>query len=343
MRTRTIACTLALLVCACSKVGSGTTAGRHPWTHAGVLRVAVVQEPKSLNPLLATTTTDGFVDRLMFEPLITADPRGNPLPMLAERVPTTANGGISRDGLTITYRLRANATWSDGVPVTASDVKWSWQALINPNDNVISRHGYDIVRGIDIPDVHTVVVHLERRFAPFVNTFFAESDQPYGVAPAHVLSKYPNINQIPFNQAPTVSDGPFRFERWQHGDSIVVTANPSFFDGRPGLSRVVVEIVPDENTATNLLRTHSIDYIYQPSINTYPTLKDVAGARLVWVNANAYEGLGFNLKHPGVSDPRVRAAIAHAIDKQGFVERLTFERNKVATEDIPDWMWAFNP
>ncbi len=344
MKRRTIACLLIVLVAGCSKAGSpGQASGRHAWTQPGVLRVAVVQEPKSLNPLLATTTTDGFIDRLMFEPLITADPRGNPLPMLAARVPTTANGGISRDGLTIVYRLRDDAKWSDGVPVTSADVKWSWESIVNPNDNVISRHGYDIVRSIGTPDARTVVVRLRRRFAPFVNTFFAESDQPYGVAPSHVLSKYGNINQIPFNQAPNVSDGPFRFDSWQHGDHIVVTANPSFFEGRPGLQRVVVSIVPDENTATNLLRTHAIDYIYQPSINTYPELKDLQDVRLVWVNANAYEGLGFNLSRAVVSDPRVRLAIAHAIDKSGFVRRLTFGRNEVATEDIPDWMWAFDP
>jgi len=344
MRRRTVACLLAALAAACSKAGSpGEASGRHPWTQPGVLRVAVVQEPKSLNPLLATTTTDGFIDRLMFEPLITADSRGNPLPMLAVRVPTTSNGGISRDGLTVTYRLRNDAKWSDGVAVSSADVKWSWKAIVNPDDNVISRHGYDVIRSIDTPDARTVVVHLKRRFAPFVNTFFAESDQPYDVAPAHVLSRYPNINQIPFNQAPAVSDGPFHFESWQHGDRIVVTANPAFFRGRPGLARVIVGIVPDENTAANLLRTHAIDYIYQPSINTYPSLKGLADVRLVWVNANAYEGLGFNLTHPAVADPRVRLAIAHAIDKRGFVNRLTFDRNNVATEDIPDWMWAFDP
>ena len=153
----------------------------------------------------------------------------------------------------------------------------------------------------------------------------------------------PNINQVPFNQAPAVSDGPFRFASWQHGDRLVFDANPTFFEGKPALDRVVVNVVPDENTGVNLLRTHAIDYLYQPSITTYPSLKDVPDTKLVWVNANAYEGLGFNLTHPNVSDARVRLAIAHAVDKAGLVNRLTYDKNKVATEDIPDWMWAFDP
>lgn len=345
LRLMKYAVVCAMLVAAgagCARSGSTEpTSGRHPWTQAGVLRVATIQESKSLNPLLASTTDDGFIDRLMFEPLLSADPAGNPVPMLAARVPTLANGGISRDGLTVVYHLRGDAFWSDGVPVTSHDVKWSWQAIVNPNDNVISRHGYDVVRAIGTPDDRTVVVHLKRRFAPFVNTFFAESDQPYDVVPAHVLAKYPNINQVPFDGAPTVSDGPFTFVSWTRGDRILLAANPRFFKGRPGLDRVVVQIVPDENTAVNLLRTHAIDYMFQASIATYPALKDAPGTRLVWVNMNAYDALEINVSH--VTNRVVRLAIAHALDKESLVVRLTHGQEKVATEDIPDWMWAFDP
>jgi peptide/nickel transport system substrate-binding protein len=340
-----VTCALLATIAAagCTRTQTGSSPGRHAWSVPGELRVAVVQEPKSLNPLLATTTADVFIDRLMFEPLLSADPRGNPVPMLASEVPTTGNGGISRDGLTIVYHLREDARWSDGAPVTSHDVKWSWQALENPNNNVISRHGYDVVRSIDTPNGRTVVVHLKRRFAPFVNTFFAESDQPYEIAPAHALENYPNVNQVPFDRDPSVSDGPFEFVSWAHGDRIVFAANPHFFKGIPGLKRVTVEIVADDDTAINLLRTHAIDYFFQPSIATYPTLERVPDVRIVFVDMNAYEALQFNITHPGVSDPLVRLAVAHAIDKPSFVTRLTHDRDKVATEDIPDWMWAFDP
>ena len=173
----------------------------------------------------------------MFEPLLTADPKGNPLPMLAAQVPTLTNGGISPDGLTITYQPAPRAQWTDGVPVTSHDVEWSWQAIMNPNNNVVSRHGYDDVASIDTPNTSRVVVHLKRRFAPFVDTFFAESDQPYMIAPAHVLAGYPNINQISFNSRPTVSDGPFKFADWARGDHVSLVRNAAFFLGKPGLDR----------------------------------------------------------------------------------------------------------
>jgi peptide/nickel transport system substrate-binding protein len=316
---------------------------RHPWTHPGVLRIAVTEEPKNLNPLLAGTTIEGFIDRLMFEPLLSADARGNTVPMLAAVVPSQGNGGVSGDGLTITYHLRRDASWSDGVPVTARDVAWSWRAIENPNNDAISRHGYDEVRTIDTPDAHTVVVHLKKRFSPFVNTFFAESDQPYNVLPAHVLARYPNINNLSFNARPDVSDGPFRFVEWRRADRILLDANPRFFEGVPGLKRVEILFVPNEDSAINLLRVHALDYIYQPSIQTYPVLRSLPDARIVWVNVNGFEGMEFNLSHPPLTDGRVRAAIAAALDKPALALTLTHGQTVAATEDLPNWMWAFDP
>jgi peptide/nickel transport system substrate-binding protein len=315
---------------------------RHPWTHAGVLRVAVAEEPKNLNPLLAGTTIEIFIDRFMFEPLLSADAHGNTVPMLAATVPAQANGGISADGLTITYHLRREAHWSDGVPVTARDVVWSWRAIENPNNDAVSRHGYDEVRAINAPDAHTVVVHLKRRFAPFVNTFFAESDQDYEILPAHVLARYPNVNNVPFNARPSVSDGPFRFVEWRRADRILLDANPRFFQGTPGLKHVEILFVPNEDSGTNLLRTHAIDYLYQPSIQTYPMLKSLPDARIVWVNVNGFEGVEFNLSHPLLADTRVRMAIAAALDKPSLALALTHGQTVPATEDIPNWMWAFD-
>ncbi len=341
---RLLAGAMCVIACSgCSKITqTATSPARHSWTQPGVLRVASAQDAKTLNPILSSTTVDGFVDRLLFEPLISADPHGNPVPMLAAAIPTVHNKGISADGLTIVYRLR-QARWSDGVPVTSTDVKWSWQAIMNPANDAVSRHGYDVIRSIDTPDDRTVVIHLKTQFAPFVNTFFAESDQPYNVAPAHVLSKYPDINHIPFNTAPLVTDGPFRFVEWVHGDHILVSANSTFFMGAPKLHKISIKVVPDENTAIQLMRTHDIDYIFQPSINTYPAMRSIPDVHIVWNNMNGYEAIAFNLSHDVLRDPRVRTAIVSAIDKAELVRTLTSGQEKMATMDLPDWMWAFNP
>lgn len=341
-RAVALAALMASLV-GCTRASGGVANGRHSWTQPEVLRVAIQQDLKNLNPLLNSNTTDVLVASLMFEPLISANDRGQAVPMLAAVVPTMANGGISKNGLTITYHLRHNAYWTDGVPVTSRDVKWSWQAIMNPNNNVISRHGYDEVRSVDTPDRYTVVVHLKERFSPFVDTFFAPSDQPYPVAPAHVLDKYPNINEIPFNNDPNVSDGPFRFGAWSHGDHITLLANDRFFMGKPHLRRIVLHIVPDENTSVNLLGSHAVDWIFQASIETYPQVSRLPDVRDVWMNVNGYEDIQLNDARPFLRDVRVRRAIAYAINKQQLIATLTYGQEHEATEDIPDWMWAFNP
>ncbi len=296
---------------------------------------------KSLNPLLAGTTKEIFVTNLMFEPLVSANPAGETVPMLAKLVPTKANGGISADGLTITYHLRPDARWSDGKPVSSEDVLFSWRAIMNPNNNVVSRHGYDDVASIQTPDALTVVVHLKTRFAPFIDTFFGESDQPYEIIPAHVLARYANINQVAFNAAPTVSDGPFKFVAWHHGDSVELGANDHFFMGKPRLRRIDIRFVADENTEVGLLQTHEIDWILEASPNMYPLVSHLPGIRVVENNVNGYEGMVFNTQSPALRDVRVRRAIAMAIDKSELVKTLTFNQDQPATGDIPRWMWAY--
>jgi peptide/nickel transport system substrate-binding protein len=335
-------CALGAVLSGCTQTG-GAGGGAARGGQPGTLRIAIQSDLKNLNPLLNSNTTDAMVARLMFEPLLSANPQGDPVPMLAATVPTQQNGGISKDGLTITYHLRKNAKWSDGVAVTSKDVKWSWEALMNPNNNVISRHGYDYIKSIDTPDDYTAVIHLKQKFAPFVNSFFAESDQPYPIAPAHVLSKYPNINMIPFNSDPTVTDGPFKFVRWVHGDHIELAANDGFFLGKPGLRSIYIRVIPDENTIRNLLRTHDIDWMFQASINNYPSVKDMPGVKLVFVNVNGYEDVQLNVQRPYLQDARVRQAIAYATDKQRIIQTLTYGQQKMAIEDQPQFMWSFNP
>jgi len=333
---------LAGLLAGCSKVASDS-GGEHSWTQPGVLRVAIQAEPKNLNPLLTSNTTDVFIARFMFLPLIQPNGQGVQQPLLATAVPSTSNGGISADGLTITYHLRKDVKWSDGVAFTSKDVTWTWHAIMNPNNNIVSRHGYDYIRSIETPDDWTAIVHLKTKFSPFVNTFFTDSDQPYGVAPAHVLAKYPNVNQIPFNSEPTVSDGPFRFAEWVRNDHVSLVANDNFFLGKPGLKRIEIKVIPDENTSVELLKSHAIDWIYQASIHLYPQVKDIPGTSISWMRVNGYYDIQFNTTSPQMKDPRVRQAIAYAIDKQNLVNTTMFGQETVASEDIPDWMWAFDP
>ena len=231
------------MLAACTRVGDQSAE-----ISAGTLRIATQRSPNTLNPLLAANTTEALLNRLSFDTLLSVDSSGKHLlPILASAVPTTKNGGISADGLTITYRLRPGVRWQDGVAFTSRDVKFSWQAIMNDANNVSSRNGYERVRSVDTPDPLTVVFHLKAKFAPFVDTVFAESDSPYCIVPAHLLAGYPNINQIPFNNLP-IGTGPFRVVKWLHGGTSTFVANDVVLPRQTETAphRTCVD-VPDEN------------------------------------------------------------------------------------------------
>lgn len=283
-----------------------------------------------------------MLTRLTSDLLVSVDATGmHQVPMLAAEVPTLANGGISKDGLTVTYHLRRNVRWQDGVPFTSRDVKFSYEALMNPANNVSSRTGFLVIARVETPDRYTVVFRLKHRYAPFVDTVFGESDNPYEVVPAHLLEHLHDINRAAYNQAP-IGTGPFKLVKWVRGDHLEYVANDDYFLGKPKLRRIVVRILPDENTELALLRSHEIDWIFEMSQNKYRELKEIAGIEIVLVNWNAWEGLWLNTARAPLDDLRVRRAIARAIDKERLIADFTAGSATLATEDLPAFTWAYD-
>ncbi len=122
----------------------------------GTLRIGLKDMPNSLNPVLRTIGVESFLARLVFDPLVATRVDGLLEPKLATTTPTQANGGISRDGLTITYRLRPSIRWHDGNPFTSNDVRFTYLAYTNPSNNVEDRTQYEDIARVDTPDALTL-------------------------------------------------------------------------------------------------------------------------------------------------------------------------------------------
>src|ERR1700687_3990533 len=159
---------------ACTRTSNGVES-TNSWTHPAVLRWGMDGEPDNLNPMLCSLQTTVDLSMLWAGYLFHYNDRNEFEPELATVVPKQENGGISRDGLAITYHLRRGVRWQDGAPFTAGDVIYSWRQVLNPKNNVPSRLGYDDVTRIDRIDDHTIVVRLAKPYAPFVPTFFTMS------------------------------------------------------------------------------------------------------------------------------------------------------------------------
>jgi peptide/nickel transport system substrate-binding protein len=332
---------------ACSRVDAPVqktqdTTARHSWTRPGVLRIASISDPDSLSPIVGNFQIDFDLAMFWGGFLFNYDDRDRLLPELATVEPTLANGGIGRDGRTITYHLRRGVRWQDGASFSADDVIFTWHAIMNPRTNVGDRTAYGHVTRIDKLDPATIVVHLDRPYAPFVATFLTQGEIPIPVYPRHLLAKYPDLNRIPYNSAP-IGTGPFKVLSWHRGEKIRMIANADYWRGPPKLKEVDYEAIADEQTIVTQLRTHEIDLWYNASAALYPSAKDIPGTRVFLTPFVWYNQLGFNTSRPPLDDVRVRRALAYATDRPSIIKAVSFGVDTLGDGDQPRGSWAYDP
>jgi peptide/nickel transport system substrate-binding protein len=333
----------AALVAGCSKVttSTGPAGNGNPWTVHGHLRIAGVAEPDNMNPLLGEQQIE--VDLSMFWAgyLFNWSDENKYVPELATDVPTTKNGGISANGLSVTYHLRKGVKWQDGAPFSADDVIFTWRAVMNPANNVQTRLGYDLIDSIEKKDDFTIVVHLKKRWAPFVDTFFTMSSTPYCILPKHLLAQYTDINRAAYNNKP-VGTGPFKVVEYQKGTIIRMVANPNYWRGAPKLQAVDYKIIPDETTILTQLRTHEADMEYNAPASQTPSFKDITGVHVYLTPFTHYRQNGLNTTNPILSDVRVRQALAYGIDQQELINTVSHGVDMEGDSDQPPFSWAYS-
>ena len=332
---------LAALLSGCAgPAGSAAKTPRAP----GSVRFDLAADPANLNPLFLhqdASSVEQQVARLAFLPFIDLDAKGRLVPELIERVPTVQNGDISADGRTITYRLRPNVRWSDGVPVTSQDVLWTLGAILDPNTPVPSREGYDLIDRAYAKDAHTVVFHLKHAWAPAATTFFSYGFRPQFVLPAHVLKTQQPLVQAPFNGAPTVGDGPFTFVSWHRGESLLYRANPRYWRGVPRIAQLDIRVIPDPQTNLVMLRSGQLDWNLIAPVQQQ-TLRSSRDIRYAYVSTAVVAGAVFNLSHPPLDDVRIRRAIAMSIDRESISKKITLGRYPVTNAIQPQFSWAYD-
>jgi peptide/nickel transport system substrate-binding protein len=304
----------------------------------GVLRMAGDQQPDNLNPLIGTQTIDTDLALLWASYLFLWNDRDQFVPELATTVPSLENGGVSKNGLIVTYHLRRGVRWQDGAPFTAADVVYSWRQVMNPRNDTGSRQGYDLISRIDTPDNFTLVVHLKQKYAPFVATFFSMSGTTYGILPEHLLGKLRDVNNASFNQLP-VGTGPFRVVS-NDPVGIVLTANPDYWRGAPKLKEIDFRYIPRDREIIDLMRAHKIDFYENAAQALEPELHGIDGATVYLYPFTRWTDIGFNLARAQLKDRRVREALAYAIDRNRLIERVTHGVNFPADSDQPPFFWA---
>lgn len=245
----------------------------------------------------------------------------------------------SQDHLRLTFHLREDAVWSDGVPVTAEDVRFTWQAQTSPEvawDNSYFKEG---IEDVEVVDPHTVVFHFSR-----VSPYQLMEANEGVILPRHAWG------EVPFAEWRTsgeyfrrnlVVNGPFRLESWTPQQEIVLVRNESYFDPElPYLDRVIFRIIPEKSNQVTQLLTGGLDLVEQIPA---PDVARVSASRRARIDAfwhRLYTVLLWNLDDPRFQDREVRQALTLAIDRQGLVDTLWGELGRVATSPIVHHVWA---
>jgi peptide/nickel transport system substrate-binding protein len=331
----------AVLLGACTKADQSTTTagGRHSWTRPGRLIIgAPGEEPDTLNKLFANTDAADQVAQFISEPLLRYGQSGEYLPAAATEVPSLQNGGIGKDERTITLHIRKGMKWSDGAPYDGRDLVFTWHAVMNPRNNTRLTTGWDDIASMDLPDPHTVIVHLKKPYGGILG-IFACGGGGYPPLPAHVLQDLPDLNHAPYNSKP-ISSGPFVLTAWNHGSSLEFDPNPYYWRGKPGLAHVTYRVVPNADTLFNLLETHDVDVFDSVNENQIDRLKELTGFTVTKRLIANVRRLQFNTSKPQLSDPRVRLAIGEAIDWDRINTTIYHGYNQRAATDIFPLSWA---
>jgi peptide/nickel transport system substrate-binding protein len=291
--------------------------------------------------VLVSDTVSGTLVSLLFDGLIGTLPNGTLIPLVAESMPT-----ISSDQTTYTFKIRKGIKWTDGTPLTAEDVLFTYQLMWDPRYEAVNspRRGdlTEHVADISAPDPYTFVVRTKGVYAPFLDTHGG-----YGILPKHVLGSLAPaaINTASFDSNPTVSNGAFKFVSWEKGQQIVLERNPTYYRGAPLLDQYIMKVVPSTTVLVDQLKTGEVDFgTVDPSL--WDSLQGASNLNLIPPFGTAiFTFYAYNLNpatHGGqlFGDQNVRQALLWALDRQAMAQRVFFGQASVADSVEPPISWA---
>ncbi|MBV8583484.1 MAG: peptide ABC transporter substrate-binding protein, partial [Candidatus Eremiobacteraeota bacterium] len=197
--------------------------------------------------------------------------------------------------------------------------KFTFDAQMNPKNNISTREPYDRIARVETPDRYTVRLILKRPWAPVLNAF--NGGNAGAIVPAHILAKYDDVNHVDFNHDP-IGCGPYRLVAWHRGSDMTFEADPHYFRGVAKIKHVTIRFLTNDNTMLIALRTHELDLADRLNLSTYTTLGPVSGMIAAINTQNYWEHLTFNTSRPPMDEVRVRQALCYAFDVHEIFEKV---------------------
>lgn len=322
-------CAVFVVVCA---TGVSVPASLHA-ERSRTLVVGMLSEPNTLNPLVTASSESKDIIARMFAKLL--DERGDFHtfhPLLAEK------WSFSKEGLAITFDLRDDAVWADGEPVTATDVRFSWELQ---TDTLVAWSSADIkshITDVEIKGPHTVVFHFDQRYPDQL------MDANDGVImPHHLLKDVPRaeFRTHEFGRAP-VGCGPYAFKQWLPGEFIELVANPRYFESEPVVDRVIFKFVPDIVTMAAELEAGEIDAIESIPADQIPRLSANPNFNIYTYPSRRMNYVAWNLRRDLFTDVQIREALTLAIDRNEIMKTIWGGYAQECTSPVHPILWAYD-
>jgi peptide/nickel transport system substrate-binding protein len=312
----------------------------------GTLRLYYWQAPTTLNPHLSAGTKDLSASRITYEPLASYDAQGNLVAFLAAEIPTLENGGVAADGRSVTWKLKPDVKWSDGVPFTADDVLFTYEYATNPDVGSTSAGTYSGIERVEVIDDTTVRIHFAEVTPGWAVPFVGVQGM---IIPRHVFSEYNGADaaDAPANLVP-IGTGPYRVFEFKTEDILLI--------GEDAVSTVKITYVPntffrdlakpffttvelrggggDGAVAAQVVEDNQADFSWnvQADEATYARMESDGAHRInaafdpfverIMINftdpnAEAADGERSSVEfpHPFFTEKRVRQAFAHATNR----------------------------
>ncbi len=329
----------AALCVACGTAPEGQAPTRSA-AAGGTLVVSTLADIDTVNDLISSGAIQARdVERLLLLQLAreNSDFEQGPAtygPRLAER------WEWSEDRLALTFHLR-EATWSDGVPITAEDVRWTWEAQTHPDVAWRARRSKKSIRDVEVIDSRTVRFHFTESYPNQLE------DANRGVVlPRHAWG------ELPFSEwrrsgawfaERMVSSGPFVLEEWRPGQEIVLRRNERYYKaGAPLLDRLVFLVIPEKPAQISQILGGSIDYVQVIPPDQIERIEAHADTELDAYWGRQFDYLCWNARRPPLDDPAVRRALTQATDRQAIVDSIYRGYARVGVTGILSSTWAFD-
>jgi peptide/nickel transport system substrate-binding protein len=306
----------------------------------GQLKVLWWQAATLLNPHFANGTKDQDGSRIFYEPLGSFDPDGNIVPILAAEVPSLQNGGVAKDGLSVTWKLRKNVQWHDGKPFTADDVVFNWEYASDPATAAVTVGAYKDIKQIDKVDSHTVKISFKNPTPFWAIAFCGPTGQ---IIPKHLFESFKGdkSREAPTNLKP-VGTGPYRFVDFKPGDLVRGELNPNYHAAnRPYFDQLEMKGGGDAVSAARaVIQTGEFDFAWNMQVedDILRRMEQGGKGKVDIAVAGNIEHIGVNqtdpwkeidgerssLKapHPFLTDPAVRSALNLLVDRAAIQEQI---------------------